>query len=149
MPIQIDGIRTKRMHYNSVMNFVVAVYGSPYATGAQQHALKFCQACVAAGHSITRVFFYHEGVYVALGTRVSPQDEADATSAWQEFASSADVELCVCIANGLKRGVVTQAEAERAELTLGGTLADRFELVGLGQLIDAVLSSDRLVEFPA
>ena len=130
------------------MKFALAVHGSPYGTTAQQHALAFARACLAEGHQVYRVFFYHDGVYAGLATRVAPQDEGDVTSDWQALASEHGVELAVCIANALKRGVVNEGERDRYELTRAN-LAEGFELVGLGQLIEAIAEADRYVEFPA
>lgn len=130
------------------MIFTIAVHGAPYASQSNHHALQFAGAAIAAGHRVARVFFYHEAVYAALNSCVAPQDEVDITKAWQEFAAEHEVELAVCIANGIKRGVLSAAEAERYDRP-SATLANGFELVGLGQLIDAIASSDRYIEFPA
>ena len=99
-------------------------------------------------HVITRVFFYHEGVLTALNSQVPPQKERDVLADWQAFSNENKVELAVCIANGLKRGVLSEDERTRYDKT-AATLADGFELVGLGQLIDAIASSERYLEFPA
>ena len=130
------------------MQFTIAVHSPPHASTANHHALSFCRAAVAAGHTITRVFFYHEGVYTALSSQVSPQGETDYLGQWQVFAQQHALELAVCIANGLKRGVISQDESARYDKSVA-TLADGFTLVGLGQLIDAIASSERYVEFVA
>jgi len=130
------------------MIFTIAVHGAPYASQANHHALRFCSACVAKGHKIKRVFFYHEAVLTALSTHVYPQEEGNPTQDWRDFAHQNNVELAVCIANGLKRGVLSASESSRYEKQTA-TLEDGFELVGLGQLIEAIATSDRYVEFPA
>ena len=130
------------------MKFTIAVHGAPYASGANQCALKFAEASLAAGHEIARVFFFHEGVLSALNSTVPPQDEGDVTSKWQDFAVANNVELAVCIANALKRGVLNESERDRYDRSCA-TLAEGFEIVGLGQLIEAISKSDRYVEFPA
>lgn len=130
------------------MIFALAVHGAPYATQAHQHALKFAAAALSAGHSIKRVFFYHEGVYAALAAQITPQDENDILTAWQQLAAQHELELAVCIANGIKRGVLSESEAQRYAHP-AETLAPGFELVGLGQLIEALSEADRYVEFPA
>ena len=130
------------------MIFTIAVHGTPYGSHSHQHALAFCQASHEAGHRIERVFFYHEGVYGALDRQVVPQDEADLTEQWQQFAQQHGSELCVCIANALKRGVLDEAAAERYEHD-SATVAAGFSIVGLGQLVDAMMTADRYVEFPA
>jgi len=130
------------------MIFTIAVHAPAYASGANHHALQFCEALLRAGHKIARVFFYHEGVYTALSTQVTPQGEKNALAHWQALAEKHHVELAVCIANAIKRGVLSESEQKRYEQG-SITLAQPFELVGLGQLIDAIAHSDRYVEFPA
>jgi len=131
------------------MNYALAVHGAPYASEAAAHALSFADALLAAGHRIERVFFFHDGVYQGLGSQVSPQDNfnTDTVKRWQRLASQG-VELGICIASGIKRGVVDEAEQARYELE-HPTLAAGFNLVGLGQLIAAINNADRYVEFPA
>ncbi len=130
------------------MIFTVAVHSPPYASSANHHALQFCRTAIDAGHGIARVFFYHEGVYTALNSQVPPQDEGDIVLQWQQLAADHNLELAVCIANALKRGVLSADEQKRYERA-AATLAEPFQLVGLGQLIDAIASSDRYIEFPA
>lgn len=131
------------------MNYALAVHGAPYAGQAAAHALSFAHAVLAGGHSIERVFFYHDGVYQGLAAQVPPQDHhnTDQLKRWQQLARQG-VELGICIASGIKRGVVNESEQARYELE-NATLASGFELVGLGQLIAAINSADRYVEFPA
>ena len=128
------------------MRFTLAVHGSPYASNSNTHALGFTDAALAAGHDIDQVFFYHDGVYTAVDTRVVPQDEANVTQRWQRLAQTHDFPLHVCIANAIKRGVLDTAENDRYEQS-GSNLAEGFELVGLGQLIAGISESDRYVEF--
>ena len=87
------------------MNFCIAVHGAPYGSDAHQRALKLARSLLTCGHDITRIFFYHEAVAVALTTAVAPQDEFDARRAWVNFHNESGVELAVCIANGVKRSV--------------------------------------------
>ena len=129
------------------MKYTIAIHSAPYSGNGGHTGLAFARALLAAGHEIARVFFYHEGVYHALTSAVAPQGEADSTAAWRAFHAETGTELAVCIANGIKRGVLSVEESERYERT-AATLAPGFELVGLGQLIDAIVSSDRYIEFP-
>ena len=52
----------------------------------------------------------------------------------------------VCVSSAIKRGVINQQEAERHELA-ATSLRDSSEIAGLGQLIDAAINSDRVVNF--
>ncbi len=130
------------------MNFALAVHGAPYSSQASSSALRFARAATAAGHQIERVFFYHDGVAVANESIVAPQDELDLPSEWTVLARDHKFELAVCIAASLKRGVVNESEQQRYE-TPSATLKPGFEVVGLGQLVDAVINADRLITFAA
>ena len=127
------------------MKFILAVHGSPHGSESGEHALNFAQAALAQGHTVTRVFFYHDGVLQALQTQVIPQGEINLLTQWQGLAEQG-VELAVCIASAIKRGILDETEQGRYE-KLAATLAEGFELVGLGQLIAGIQQSDRYIEF--
>ena len=124
------------------MIFTIAVLGGPSNTQANLHAFKFAQSAVKTGHHINRVFFFHEGVSIALNQRELNQDEFDYNKAWSELSTEYQVELNVCVSSGGRRGVIKNE-------TSSSTLAEGFELVGLGQLVDAISSSDKYIEFAA
>ena len=131
------------------MIYALTVHGAPYSSNAAEHALGFAEALLARGHQIERVFFFHEGVYQGLNSHVPPQTRYNVNLArrWQSLRNGG-TELAVCIASGIKRGVVNETEQERYDLP-SDTLSKTFELVGLGQLIGAIATADRYVEFPA
>ena len=124
------------------MIFTIAVLGSPYDSQANLHAFKFARSVIQNGHHINRVFFFHEGVRIILEQRELGQEEFDFNKAWRELSSEHDVELNVCISSGGRRGVVKNE-------TTDSTLAEGFELVGLGLLVEAISSGDKYVEFIA
>lgn len=128
------------------MNFALAVYGAPYSSQAPHTAYNFACSVLQAGHDITRIFFYHAGVLNATGLTVVPQDEVDITERWALLSQKHNVELAVCIAAALKRGIVNKEEAARYELDQS-SLHPAFELVGLGQWVDAMINADRVMVF--
>jgi len=130
------------------MIFGIAVHGAPYGSQASASALRFAEAAVAAGHSLHRVFFYHDGVNTANGLMVPPQDDLSPQQGWVTLADCHRIELAVCIAAALKRGLVNEEERNRYGLD-AASLHPAFSIVGLGQLIDAIGSSDRFVTFAA
>ena len=79
---------------------------------------------------------------VALESIDLPADEFNYGRAWTEFSAKNEIELAVCIANASRRGIVEDKNSDKVN-----SLAKGFELVGLGQLIDAISNSDRYVEF--
>ena len=124
------------------MIFTIAVLGSPYDSQANLHAFKFARSVIQNGHHINRVFFFHEGVRIILEQRELGPEEFDYNKAWRELSSEHEVELNVCVSGAGRRGVV---QNETADSTLG----QGFELVGLGQLVEAISSGDKYVEFTA
>ncbi len=127
------------------MIFTLIVHSAPDTGGGSQTALHFARTLHRLGHTLKQVFFYHEGVRNALGSQVSPQDESDLLSQWQALAQSTQAQLAVCIAAATRRGVLNADEADRLQRI--STLAEPFELVGLGQLIEATMTADRCITF--
>ena len=128
------------------MKFAIVVHGAPYSSEACLSALKFAKAVLASGHSINRVFFYHDGVHTANRLIAPPQDEAPVSEQWQELGSGNNIELIACIASCLRRGVLDETEADRYDKS-GSNIATEFTISGLGQLIDASINADRIVTF--
>ncbi len=130
------------------MKFAIAVYGAPYSHQAPLSAYHFAKAVLNQGHEIYRVFFYHDGVYTGNESIAPPQDEPDIRQMWSSLAADNQIELIVCIASALRRGVLDRTEADRYEKS-NANLDKAFIISGLGQLIDAGLNADRLVTFGA
>lgn len=128
------------------MKFTLAVYGAPHSQQSAQTAYRFAKAVLSSGHEIYRVFFYHDGVHNSARLASPPQDEPCIPLLWQALAAEFDLDLVVCIAAAVRRGVLDQREANRYEKDQF-SLADGFELSGLGQLVDAAVEADRLVTF--
>ncbi len=124
----------------------LAVFGAPQNSQAALSALRFAEAVKRQGHDLYRVFFYHDGVTTGNQLVVAPQDELDVQAAWSSFGKKHNVELIVCIASALRRGLLDSAEADRNEKS-NFNLDPAFTISGLGQFIDAGLQSDRLVTF--
>jgi len=128
------------------MNISIAVHGDAANSESPALALRFARAAVAKGHRIHRVFFYHAGVALANASIVQPQGEDDVAAQWAAFADEHHVELAVCIAAALRRGVLSQEDAERYDRA-ASNLKPPFRIVGLGQWVDAAVESDRVVTF--
>lgn len=127
------------------MIFSLAIYASPSAQ-ASDSAYRFAQSLLAQGHQLYRVFFYHDAAYQGSSLNTPPQDEPHITERWQRLSKQYDLDLVVCIAAGLRRGILDEKEAGRYEKP-AHNLAEQFELSGLGQLVDAAVHSDRLITF--
>jgi tRNA 2-thiouridine synthesizing protein D len=130
------------------MKLAIAVHGAPYTSQSADSAWYFVRAALAAGHQVSRVFFYHDGVLTAGDRYVAPQDQSDVHQRWVDLQKESGVELAICIAAALKRGMLNDEEAERYDKS-AATIDAAFTVVGLGQLIDAVVDCDRFVTFAA
>lgn len=128
------------------MQFSLLVLGSPYSTQSSISALRFAKAAVEAGHTLHRVFFYHDGVTNGNSLITTPQDETNIPEQWQTLADNHKVELILCISSALKRGVLDKTEANRYSKS-ADNVQSQFEISGLGQLVDAAITSDRLITF--
>lgn len=128
------------------MIFAIVVHAAPGQHQGAETALRFARAVIESGHSIYRVFFYRDGVHNGSALTCLPQDEYNIPQQWQALAQEHDLDLVVCIAAAVRRGILDANEARRYERS-GFNLADGFELSGLGQLIDASLHADRVITF--
>jgi tRNA 2-thiouridine synthesizing protein D len=128
------------------MQFSLLILGSPSSTQSASTAFRFAQAVINSGHTLYRVFFYHDGVYCANELVTPAQDEESLPENWASLAAEHNVDLVVCIASALKRGVIDKAEALRYEKP-ASNLRENFSISGLGQLVDAAIVSDRVITF--
>lgn len=124
----------------------ILIYGAPQSSQSVHTAYRFTHAALHAGHTIHRVFFYGESVHTASLIAAPPRDEANIFELWKSLASEHNLDLVVCIAAALKRGVLDAAEAKRHEKPQFNLEAP-FVLSGLGQLSEAAIVSDRLITF--
>ena len=117
------------------MKFALMVSEGPYTHQASDSAYQFAVAAVAAGHEVMRVFFYHDGVYNSTRLTEPPQDDRHIVNRWSALKADHGVDLVVCVAAALRRGIKDEI------------LAPGFRISGLGQLVDAGIKADRTVTF--
>jgi len=116
----------------------ILVQGNPFSSNACEQALEFAKAAIRSDHRLYRVFFYKDAVLIANKSHNVPSDERNIQQAWIEFAAQQNIQLCVCVGACERRGIHNQQ---------GTDSSDGFEIVGLGQLTEAMFESDRLVTF--
>lgn len=129
-----------------IMIFSLAVYAAPYSSQASYSAYQFAMTALSQGHSVHRIFFYQDGVHNATNLAAPPQDEFNLQQAWQRLANDHKLDLVVCIAAALRRGILDEGEAKRYD-KVSHNLASEFTISGLGQLVEAAVVSDRLISF--
>lgn len=128
------------------LTYTLLVNGSVYGTQSARNAYLFAKAVIEKGHTLKSVFFYQDGVQNGSALTAPANDEFDLVKAWQQLAEQHQVRMETCVAAALRRGVVSQSEAEQHQLP-GANLAAPFEQTGLGSLAEALLSQDRVVQF--
>ncbi|WP_031521719.1 sulfurtransferase complex subunit TusD [Siccibacter colletis] len=128
------------------MRFAMMVTGPAYGTQQASSALRFAQAVLAEGHQLESIFFYREGVYNANQLTAPASDEFDLVRAWQQLNQQHGVELHICVAAALRRGVTDDEQAALQQLP-AANLQPGFTLSGLGALAQATLACDRMVQF--
>lgn len=128
------------------MRFAMMVTGPAYGTQQSSSALQFARAVIAEGHTLSSVFFYREGVLNANMLTTPAGDEVDIVRAWQQLHEEYGVELHICVAAALRRGIVDEAEAKQNALSASNLQAG-FTLSGLGALAEASLTCERMVQF--
>lgn len=126
--------------------YSLVITGAPYVSQAPATAHAFCQTLLETGHKIDLVFLYGDGVHLASALNTPPSDETDWTSRWQALAGEHEITPVVCIASALRRGLLNDEEARRYEKP-AANLANGFAIAGLGEWVQAVTSSDRVVYF--
>ncbi|MDA0281379.1 MAG: tRNA 2-thiouridine synthesizing protein D [Pseudohongiellaceae bacterium] len=128
------------------MKFSIVIYAAPYSTESAATALRFAETLIQQGHVLYRLFFFGDGVHNASKLTVVAQDEINLQLQWSKLIEEHDIDSVICVSSALRRGVLDQTEAERHELGTASAY-ESSEVAGLGQLIDAALHSDRVVNF--
>lgn len=128
------------------MKLSLLILSEPYSSQSSLSALQYAQAAIQAGHEIYRVFFYHNGVHTGSSLQTPQRDELNLQKSWSDLSKHHDIDLVICIAAALKRGVIDKDEAERYEAA-SHNIEPPFELSGLGQLLDAQMNSDKTITF--
>ncbi len=117
------------------MKLGIMVNEGPFTHQASDSAYQFAKAAIEKGHRVMRVFFYYDGVYNANKLSSPQTDDRNLVKLWGEMAKQHDVDLVVCVAVALRRGIKEE------------NLADGFRISGLGQLIEIGIAADRFVVF--
>ena len=128
------------------MKLNILITGGVFPSQSAYSALQFCKAAVAAGHTISHVFFYRDAVTQASHLSVPLEDEFNAVDQWQLFQQQHQTSLVVCVSAAERRGVLSAEQAQEFAKQ-SSNLADGFSVEGLGALHDASLAADRTVTF--
>jgi tRNA 2-thiouridine synthesizing protein D len=116
------------------MKFAILIKEGPYQHQASDSAYHFVKAALKKGHEISGVFLYHDGVNNATRLMDVQQDDRHLGKRWSELGKEG-IDIIVCVAAGKRRGLVDEV------------VADGIRISGLGQLIELIIKSDRLITF--
>ena len=117
------------------MKIGILVNEGPFTHQASDSAYRFAKAAIEQGHEIPRVFFYNDGVFNANKLSEPQSDDRNLVALWSELGKTHEIDLVVCIAAALRRGIKEDV------------LKDGFRISGLGQLVESGIQNDRLVVF--
>jgi tRNA 2-thiouridine synthesizing protein D len=128
------------------MIFSLLVQESAVGRQSSHAAYRFARELLARGHTLYRVFFFGDGVHNSTALNCAASGEADLPALWQQLATEHDVDLVSCVSSALRRGIIDEREAAR-HASDAVSLRQGFELSGLGQLVEACIRSDRILDF--
>lgn len=127
------------------MHFCLLILGAP-GSSTTRSAYRFAQATLSQGHQISRLFFYHDGVHNASALTSPPRDEEHPSSDWAHLIREHQIAATVCVASGVRKGMVDDTQAQRFGHPQGNTRPE-FEVAGLSDLVGAAADADRVITF--
>ncbi|WP_028775138.1 sulfurtransferase complex subunit TusD [Shewanella waksmanii] len=125
---------------------IIQVNQPAYGKQTSYTAYKYTEAALKQGHEVICVFFYLDGVHNSSALHLPASDEFDLAGAWQELSERHNVKLVNCASAALRRGIISQAEAQDNQLP-HWNLHSRFTMGGLGELVTGIEHADRLISF--
>ena len=128
------------------MSISLLILGPPFHSEACYTAYRYAKAALETNVKVERVFFYQSAVQTASSLACTPRDEHNLYNAWQDLKKAYQLDLVVCIAAAARRGLIDASEAKRHNKS-ANNMSAAFELSGLGQLIEAIATSDKLITF--
>ncbi len=128
------------------MSISILVLGAPFHSAACYSAYRYAKAALETKVKVDRVFFYQSAVHTASAISCTPRDEHNLYQAWQDLKNGYQLDMVVCIAAAARRGMIDASEAKRHQKD-SYNMSDAYELSGLGQLIEAIATTDKLITF--
>lgn len=134
------------MNNTDRLTYCLLITGPAYGTQQAASAYQFANALLEEGHSLKALFFYSDGVLNANSLTSPATDEFNLVQGWQALAKRTDCEMHICVSAALRRGVVDAEQAETLSLSVSN-LSDGFMMSGLGSLAEAMMTTDRTIQF--
>ena len=134
------------MNNSAQLTYCLLITGPAYGTQQAASAYQFANALLEEGHRLKTLFFYSDGVLNANSLTSPATDEFNLVQGWQALAKRADCEMHICVSAALRRGVADTEQAEMLSLS-ASNLSDGFMMSGLGSLAEAMMTTDRTIQF--
>lgn len=126
-------------------SFTLVINSGPDSQGAYS-GWRFAQSLLKQGHRLNQVFFYQQGIHNGNALLSPPGDEINILHCWQQLQHAHQLELICCVAAAMRRGVLDKETANEQQLH-APNLAEGFRLGGLGELVTAMATTDRVIQF--
>jgi tRNA 2-thiouridine synthesizing protein D len=88
------------------MKYAIVVNEGPFNHQASDSAYHFVKHALAKGHEVQRVFFYYDGVHNGNKHSAPQSDDRNIVKRWSQLAETNQIDLTICVAAGLRRGIV-------------------------------------------
>lgn len=126
--------------------YSVLITSSPFQGDSAFRAYQFIQGVISNGNTVNNLFFYGDGVYHTNNLMLKTGDEFYGQDAWKRLSEQHEVKLLVCITAAVKRGIVSDQEAQEHGIAQAN-LSAPFIQAGLGEFFTELHNCDRLVQF--
>lgn len=127
-------------------SFCLLVNSSPIDSSSAYSAYRFAESVLKLKHQLNGVFFYQAGIHNTNQLTNVATDELNLHQKWVALSQQHQIPMQVCITAANRRGVISQQDAEDMD-TNHFNLSAPFESAGLGELIQMMANSDRVVQF--
>ncbi len=129
-------------------SFVILITTPPSNHQSSLSALKFAEAVIKQGHSITTLFFHQDGAHHANPLLNIAPNELDSQALFRTFATEHAIPLKTCISASVKRGVFDeQSKEDMPDTTLEANVAAPWQIVGLFEFVQAASEADKVIHF--
>lgn len=109
-------------------------------------AYRFAVSALKLHHAIKGIFFYQAGVHNSNAFQTGHSDELNLYQKWIALAKTHDIPLLVCVTAANRRGIINQQDAVDLDIKHFNLTAP-FTEVGLGDLVELLNVSDRVLQF--
>jgi tRNA 2-thiouridine synthesizing protein D len=141
-----DGYTLIWYNLHNMASFSLLVTHPPFDHQHAYSAYRFALSAIQLGHQVKGVFFYQAGVHNSNSFQAGHSDELNLHQAWVSLSNKHSIPLQVCVTAANRRGIINQQDAKDADRE-HYNLTVPFCEVGLGDLVELMHGSDRVIQF--